>query len=129
MEVGGKVIDDRAARAIQILQGAIRNIYERSQSYNQNGVNYDDYRLNSLESTWEELLECFVRLWNTGNTDKAEDWAAYSALQAAYIEAGCPQSQFSPAFSRHIGAIQRQIKEVDIDGAETIDHELYSREA
>jgi hypothetical protein len=128
-EEGLRLLDPITARSIRILQGAIRNIYERGKSYNQNGVDYSDYRLNNLESTWEEILECFTRLWNTGNPDKAEDWAAYAALQAAYIEAGCPQSLFSPAFARYIGAIQRQIKEVDIDGAETVDHEAYSQGA
>ena len=108
-----KLIDPISSRAIQILQGSIRNSYERARSYNKNGIDYADYRLNDMESTWGDILECFARLWNTKNPDKAEDWAAYSALQAAFIEAGMPQSIFSPAWHKWLPVFMANIKELD----------------
>lgn len=102
---------DMAARAATLLEMAAHTIRVRSLEYNRNGVNFEDYRLNGLESTWADILECFVRLWNSKNSDKAIDWVAYSGLQAAFVEAGMPQSQFSPIFGRYIEDMYRNIKE------------------
>ena len=104
---------DIAARAATLLEQAAHTIRQRAQEYNRNGINFDDYRLNSLESTWEDILECFVRLWNSGNPDKAYDWVAYSGLQAAFVEAGMPQSKFSPIFGRFIEEMYKEIKECE----------------
>lgn len=106
--------DYMVRRAITILENAIKNIKERDQSYNRNGLSYADTQLAGLESTWHSILECFTRVWNTKDDDKAEDWAAYSALQAAFIQEGIPQSRFSPAFRRFVPSMYQAIKENDI---------------
>lgn len=89
-------------RAAELLETAAKTIRERGLKYNNNEVHYEDYRLNGMMSTWEDILECFVRLYVSGDDDKAVDWVAYTALQAAFVEAGMPQSQFSPIFKKII---------------------------
>ena len=101
----------RASRAAYLLETAAHTIRQRALEYNRNGINFDDYRLGGLESTWQDILECFVRLWNSKNPDKAIDWIAYSALQAAFVEAGMPQSRFSPIFGKYIEQMYANIKE------------------
>lgn len=91
--------DPLAQRAYEILLQAAQNIKERDKDYNSDTIKYKDYQLHGIDSIWENILECFVRLFNSGSDDKAADWAAYAALQAAFIEHGAPQSRFSPAFA------------------------------
>ena len=101
------------ARAAALLEQAAVCIRERGASYNKNGFDYEDYKINGLEDTWADILETFGRLWASGNEDSAIDWVAYTALQAAYVEAGCPQSKFSPIFRRFLSEHYRNLKEID----------------
>ena len=113
-----KITEDFIVKsAIEKLEAGIRIIKERGASYNANGVSYHDYQLNNLESTWESILECFVRLFNTKKKDPGIDWVVYSALQASFVELGMPQSQFSPIFNRFVPKIYKAIKERDIANA------------
>ena len=100
-------------RAKELLQKGLDIINERDAMYNRNGVDFAEYRLNGMESTWEEILENFLRLWNSKAEDKAVDWVVYAALQAAYVEAGCPQSKFSPIFNRFVPEIYKAMKADD----------------
>ena len=93
-------------RAAQLLEIAAATIRERGASYNGNGVSREDYNLLSMDSTWQDILECFVRLYVSGEKDKAVDWVAYSALQAAFVEAGMPQSRFAPIFRKVIKGLR-----------------------
>lgn len=102
-------------RAVEILKQAIENIEKRNASYNGNGINYEDYKLTGFESTWEDILECFARLWNNKSPDKAADWVAYSALQAAFVEMGMPQSRASKIFKKYLSGIYMNIKKIDED--------------
>ena len=101
------------ARAIALLEQAAACLRERSRSYNGNDFDYEDYKLNGVEDTWADILECFGRLWESKNPDKAVDWVGYSALQAAFIEAGCPKSKFAPIFRRLLSEHYRNLKERD----------------
>jgi hypothetical protein len=89
-------------RAAQLLETAATTIRERGKTYNNDEVNYEDYRLNGMDATWQDILECFLRLWVCKKVDSAIDWVAYSALQAAFVEAGMPQSKFAPIFKKVI---------------------------
>lgn len=100
-------------KAIGFLEQAKQNIIDRNKSYNSNGVSFDSYQLNGLESTWHSNLECFVRIWNSKSDDKGADWSAYSALQAAFIQSGMPQSLFSPVFNRFLPEMYKSLKEQD----------------
>lgn len=84
------------SRTIEILQTAIRTIMERSKSYNGDGVNFEDYQINGVDTLVEHVNECLIRLATSNEHDKAVDLTSYAALMAAFIEAGCPQSRFSP---------------------------------
>ena len=97
-------------RAVEILEQAIANIKARGKSYNSNTVNYHDYKLNGIDTCWADQLECMVRLWNGGGEDKAADWAAYTALSAAFFEQGIPQSRFSPIYRHLLPRIEEAIK-------------------
>ena len=100
-------MDKLVVHAIGILKGAIANIEERSQSYNGNGIGYEDYKLNGIESVLEDVMESLVRFWNEGSADKAEDATAYMALACAFIQFGMPQSKFSPIFKQFIPILYR----------------------
>ncbi len=97
-------------RAVEILEQAIANIKARGKSYNSNAVNYHDYKLNGIDTCWADQLECMVRLWHGGGDDKAADWAAYTALSAAFFEQGIPQSRFSPIYRQLLPRIEAAIK-------------------
>lgn len=86
---------------------------KRNDSYNRNGIQFEDYKLNGLESTWCDILECFVRTWNTGAKDPRVDWTVYSALQAELVAAGIPQSKFAPIFQRYLPDMFQAMKERD----------------
>jgi len=92
-------------RAAQLLEIAAATIWERGASYNNGEIGFQDYRLSGMEACWQDILECFVRLYVSGIEDKAVDWVAYSALQAAFVEAGMPQSRFAPIFRKVIKGI------------------------
>lgn len=100
--------DATVTRAIELLEQAKQNIIERGNEYNGSGVGYPDYQLRGIDSTWHSILECFVRLWKSKKPDKAADWVAYSALQAAMLESGVPQSKFALAY----GSFKPQIDEI-----------------
>lgn len=106
-------------QAIDFLDTAKKNIIERDKSYNSNGVNYEDYQLQGLPSTFHSILECFVRLHNSKSKDKGADWVAYSALQASLVHSGIPQSMFSPIFNRFMPEVYKALKAQDwTDGKE-----------
>ncbi len=108
-------------RSITILEKAKANIIERDKSYNGNGVSFEDYRINGLESCIEEVMENIVRLWNSNSDDKAEDCCAYMALMCAFIQEGMPQSKFSPVISRLMPELYKAIKIDDMKTGEAID--------
>lgn len=99
--------------AIETLETGLEVIKERDRSYNANGINFEDFKLQGMESTWEDILECFVRCWNTGKKDPTVDWTVYSALQANLVARGVPQSIFSPIFRRFIPEIFKAMKARD----------------
>ena len=101
------------ARAIELLDEAKKALIERDVSYNSNHINYGDYKVNGVESMFEDNLECFLRLWNSGNPDKAVDWVGYSALMASSTEKGVPQSRFSPLLNRFMPEIYKAMKKAD----------------
>ena len=107
------MIIDIPKKAIEIIDQSKIVLIERDRSYNNNDVNYHDYKLQGIEDTWKDILECYLRLWNTGNPDKAVDWTNYSALQSACIMAGMPQSRFSPLFNAFLSKYYSQQKEID----------------
>lgn len=90
--------DATVTRAIELLDQAKQNIVERGAEYNGGQISYSDYQVQGILSTWDRILECFVRLWRSKKPDKAADWVAYSALQAAFIESGAQQSKFAEAY-------------------------------
>ena len=108
-------------RSITILEKAKANIIERDKSYNGNGVSFEDYRINGLESCIEEVFENIIRLYNSGSDDKAEDGVAYLALMMAMIQEGMPQSKFSPIFRRLMPELYKAIKIDDMKTGEAID--------
>lgn len=108
-------------RSIKILDKARANIIERDKSYNGNGISFEDYRINGLESCIEEVAENIIRLWNSNSDDKAEDCCAYMSLMCAFIQEGMPQSKFSPIFRRFIPELMKAIKIDDTKTGELID--------
>lgn len=101
------------SRAIELLDLAKKALMERDISYNSNDINYEDYKVNGVESMFEDNLECFLRLWNSGKSDKAVDWVGYSALMASSTENGVPQSRFSPILNRFMPEIYKSMKKAD----------------
>ena len=99
--------------AIDTLRSGLIVIEERDASYNQNNIGFQDFKLNGMLSTWEDILECFVRLWNTGAEDPRVDWVVYSALQANLVAAGIPQGKFAPIFQRYVQGICKAMKARD----------------
>ena len=99
--------------ALDILEQARNNIIERDREYNGNGVSFEDYRINGLDSCVEEVVENIVRLWNSKSLDKAQDATAYTALMTSFIKNGIPMSRFSPIFRRLIPELWKSIKADD----------------
>ena len=116
-------------QALGILRRAHRNIVERDKCYNGNGISFEDYRINGLESCVEEVLENIVRMWNSQSADKAEDGTAYMALMMAFIKEGMPQSKFSPIFNRLLPELRKGIKADDIRSGEIVDSQPYQPKA
>ena len=100
--------------AINNLETGLKVIKERDKSYNGNGIHFEDFKLRGMESTWEDILECFVRCWNTGGGDSKVDWTVYSALQAELVANGVPQSKFSQIFNRFVPRIYQAMKTRDL---------------
>ncbi len=100
-------------RAKSLLRKSLAVLEDRDKSYNGNGINFHDYKLLGLESTFEDILENFVRLSVSQEEDNAIDWICYSALQASFVQEGLPQSRFSPIFVKMIPKIYAKMKEND----------------
>lgn len=109
-KINGGII---VAGAIKNLEDGLAIIKERDKSYNGNGICFEDFKLNGMESTWDDILECFVRCWNTGGGDSKVDWTVYGALQSELVANGIPQSRFSPIFRRFVPRIWQALKERD----------------
>lgn len=110
-----KLIDENfiVTGAIDTLRKGLIVIEERDAVYNRNDIHFEDYCLSGLESTWKNILECFVRCWNTHGDDSKVDWTVYSALQANLVAAGIPQSRFAPIFQRYLPEMYEAMKARD----------------
>ena len=115
--------------ALGILRRAERNIIERDKGYNGNGVGFEDYRVFGVKSCVEQILENIVRLYNSGSADKAEDSTAFTALMAAFIQEGQPQSIFNPLIVRLLPELQKGIKAEDVRTGEIVDSQPYQPKA
>ncbi len=93
--------------AADLLEKAAATIRQRSECYNSDDISYEDYMIMGIESAVQQVLECLVRFSNSQSPDKAIDAVAYMALLMQLIEAGVPQSRFSPLFRRFVPEIYK----------------------
>ena len=104
--------DPIVLNAIKLL-GEAKWALEKGNQYNGKGIHVEDYYPNGIKDGLRCLMEPFVRLNVSGKRDQARDTVGYAAIFAAWIIAGCPESQFAQIMRKYEADIFLAIKTME----------------